>query len=256
MAFTTLSDDEFYYGRRQLIDYNRTAQPTYGYQPLAQADFLDPQEHDSFQHGPRHDAAVQRLYAIFRRHYRVNPLVAVFSGVKLRWGIANLPQPAPDIAVVPGAESWDSQRSVLDVATEGVLPALIVEVLSPRFVEADLTDKVAIYAQAGVQEYFIIDSGEREDRDTLAYRVIGYRLVDGRYEAIAPDAQGRLYSTVARLWFAPSADGQQMIAISKRTGEPIEPDPDSLLNPATARAEAAFRANSIASQLDFGQRDQ
>lgn len=253
MAFTTLSDDEYYYGRRQLIDYNRTAQPTYGYQALSQADFLDPQEHDRFNHGPRHDADVQRLYAIFRQQYRVNPLVAVFSGVKMRWGIGGLAEPAPDIAVVPGAESWDSQRSVLDVATEGVQPALVLEVLSPRFVDADLHDKVTIYAQAGVQEYWIVDSGEREESDEIAYRVIGYRLVDGAYQAIAPDEQGRLYSTVARLWLVADADGEQITAISKRSGQPIVPDPDMLLNFSAARAEATFRANSIASQLDFGQ---
>ncbi|MEZ4615786.1 MAG: hypothetical protein R2867_09820 [Caldilineaceae bacterium] len=88
MAFTTLMDDEFYYGRRQLIDYDRTAQPTYGYEPLTPADFLDPQEHDTFSHSPRHDADVQRLYAIFRFHYRVNPLVAVFTGIKICWAQA------------------------------------------------------------------------------------------------------------------------------------------------------------------------
>ncbi len=253
MAFTTLSDDEYYYGRRQLIDYNRTAQPTYGYQPLTQADFLDPQEHDRFNHGPRHDADVQRLYAIFRQQYRVNPLVAVFTGVKMQWGIAGLSQPAPDIAVVPGAESWDSQGTVLDVAAAEVMPALIVEVLSPRFVEMDLHDKMAIYAQAGVKEYWIVDSGEREAHSDIAYRVIGYQLVEEQYEPILPDEQGRLYSKVARLWLLPDADGQQIIAISKRSGQPIVPDPDMLLNLAAARAEATFRANSIASQLDFGQ---
>jgi len=252
MAFTTLSDDEFYYGRRQLIDYNRTAQPTYGYEPLTQADFLDPQEHDTFTHGPRHAADVQRLYAIFRQHYRVNPLVAVFSGVKMRWRIADLPAPTPDIAVVPGAENWDNQRVELDMATEEVLPTLIVEVLSPRFVDADLIDKKAIYARAGVQEYWIVDSGERDDQNELNYRLLGYRLEEGTYQPIAPDEQGRLYSKVARLWLVVSADGQQVDAISKRSGEIIQPDPDSLINPATARAEATFRANSIASRLDFG----
>lgn len=253
MSFTTLTDDQFYYGRRQLIDYNRAAQPTYGYEPLTPADFLDPQEHDSFNHGPRHHADVQRLYAIFRQHYRVNPLVAVLTGIKMVWDLPALPQPTPDVAIVPGGEHWDSQRTRLDVAAEEIRPTLIVEVLSPRFVTGDLEEKVTIYAQAGVQEYFIVDSGEREDRDDIAYCVHGYRLNDGRYQPIAPDEQGRIYSAVARVWFVPSADAQQILVISKRTGQPIEPDPNSLTSPAAARAEATFRANSIASQLNFGQ---
>lgn len=257
MAFTTLKDDEFYYGRRQLIDYNRTAQPTYGYQPLSPADFLDPQEHDTFNHGPRHDEDVRRLYAVLRQHYRVNPLVSVFTSIKIKWAITDLPQPVPDVVVVPGAEDWAVQRSVLDVAAEKVSPALIVEVLSPRFIDADLVEKRAIYAQAGVREYFIVDSGEREDGErenvnAVAYRVIGFRLVDNAYESIVADESGRLYSEVARLWFVVAPDQQGIILVSKRTGQPIEPDPNSLIDPNAARAEATFRANSIASQLNFG----
>ena len=253
MAFTTLRDDEFYYGRRQLIDYDRTAQPTYGYQPLTPADFLDPQEHDTFNHGPRHDKDVRHLYAVLRQHYRVNPLVSVFTGVKIKWAINELPQPVPDVAVVPGAEDWAVQRSVLDVAAEGVSPALIVEVLSPRFVNADLVEKRAIYAQAGVREYFIVDSGEREDASRIAYRISGFRLVNGAYESIVADDSGRLYSEVARLWFVVAPDQQGIILVSKRTSQPIAPDPNSLIDPNTARAEATFRANSIASQLNFGE---
>lgn len=263
MTIPTLSDDEFYYGRRQLIDYDRTAQPTYGYQPLTPADFLDPQEHDTFNHGPRHDADVRRLYAIFQQHYRINPLVSVFTGVKMKWAIADLPQPVPDVAVVPGAEDWAVQRTVLDVAAEGVSPALIVEVLSPRFIDADLIEKKTIYAKAEVHEYFIVDSGvtgdgtidarKHEADSTVECRVSGFRLVDGNYRDIVPDADGRLYSEVARLWLVADTEAQQINAISKRTGQLIEPDPNSLIDPASARAEATFRANSIASQLNFGE---
>ncbi len=257
MAFTTLSDDEFYYGRRQLIDYDRTAQPTYAYEPLSPADFLDPQQHDTFQHGPRHAADVQRLYAIFRQHYRVNPLVTVLTGVKLQWGIPGLAEPAPDVAVLPNGSGIDAQQPVLDLAAAETRPSLVVEVTSPRFADADLDEKVQIYAAAGVQEYFIIDSGERETTAASgaqppAQRVLGYQLqADGRYQSIAPDKAGRLYSAVARLWFAPAADGSQIKLFSKRTGAEIPPDPNSMTTPAAARAEATFRATSIASQLDF-----
>ncbi|MEZ4615785.1 MAG: Uma2 family endonuclease [Caldilineaceae bacterium] len=155
------------------------------------------------------------------------------------------------MAIVPNVESWDSQRTLLDVAAEGQGPMLIVEVVSPRFVDADLEAKLAIYAQGGVQEYLIVDSGEREDRDAINYQVLGYRLVNSAYEPISPDAEGRIYSEVARLWLAPSADRESVIAIAKRSGQEIQPDPNSMTTPAAARAEATFRATSIATQLDF-----
>jgi len=251
MAFTTLTDDQYYYGRRQLIDYDKTAQPTYGYDPLTPEDFLNPQEHDVFTHGPRHDADVTRLYAILRHHYRSNPVVAVLSGVKLIWAQPDLAQPAPDLAVVSGVDTQDHSRATFAVAQEGRRPSFVLEVTSPRLATFDLDDKLAIYAAAGVQEYWIVDSGEREERSAVAYRILGYKLVDGIYQPIPVDDSGRLYSAATRLWFATTPAGDGFVVTNARTGVEIVPDPDSLVHPSVVRAEATFRATAIASQLDF-----
>lgn len=250
-----LIPDEFYYGRRQVITYNRTAQPSYHYEPLAQADFLNPQAMDEFAHGPRHEADVTYLHGIFRYHYRGNPLVTIYRTAKMLWDVEDLPQPAPDLALAIGVESWASEPTQFDVRAMGQRPRFVLEVVSPRFVEADLADKVAIYQQAGVQEYFIVDSGEREESSAIHYRVIGYRLVKQLYQPIPPESDGRVYSKVNRLWLQPNATRDGISAISERTGKPIIPDADSLTTVAAARAEATFRATAIAAQLNFSEEE-
>ncbi len=243
--------DEFYYGRRQIITYGRTAQPSYSYIPLTQADFLDAQPTDEFAHGPRHAADVAHLHGIFRQHYRGNPLVTILGNVKMVWDVAGLAQPAPDLAIVIGLESLEHEPAYFDVQAMGQRPRFVAEVLSPRFAQLDLVEKLSIYAQAGVQEYFIIDSGEREDNAALHYYVLGYRLVKQSYEPIAPNQNGRVYSKVNRLWLLPNTTHDGFMAIGERTGQPITPDADSMTSVTAARVEATFRATSIAAQLDF-----
>ena len=246
-----LIPDEFYYGRRQVITYNRTAQPSYHYEPLAQADFLNAELSDAFVHSPRHDADVAYVHGIFRHHYRDNPLVTIYHQAKMLWDIDGVAQPRPDLALTIGVENWSSEPTQFDVRAAGQRPRFVLEVVSPRFVEADLVDKVTIYQQAGVQEYFVIDSGEREAATTIEYQIVGYRLVKGIYQPIAPESDGRVYSKVNRLWLLPTASHEGFTAISERSGQEIVPDADSMTTIMAARAEATFRATSIAAQLNF-----
>lgn len=246
-----LIPDEFYYGRRQVITYNRTAQPTYHYEALTQDAFLNAQLSDEFVHGQRHDTDVAYVHGIFRQHYRGNPLVTIYYQAKMLWDVAELAQPRPDLALAIGAESWASEPTQFDVRAMGQRPRFVLEIVSPRFVEADLVDKVAIYQQAGVQEYFVLDSGEREANTSIHYQVWGYRLAKGVYQPIAPESDGRVYSKVNRLWLLPTATHDGFTAISERTGQAIVPDADSMTTIMAARAEATFRATSIAAQLNF-----
>jgi hypothetical protein len=93
---------------------------------------------------------------------------------------------------------------------------LIVEVVSPRY-PGDDTTKVDIYQQAGVAEYIILDP-HFEDEGRL-YELKGYRLVQGRYEPMRPDAQGRLLSLTTGVWFGIGESGQELIVTDARTGE-------------------------------------
>ncbi len=248
--------DEFTYGRRQIIRYGRTAQPTYSYEPLTQADFLDPHPTDEFTHGPKHAEDVAHLLGIFRQHYRGNPLVTILGNVKMIWDVEGLAQPAPDLAIVIGLESLEHELAYFDVQAMGQRPRFVAEVTSPCFAQADLEKKRQIYAQAGVQEYFIIDSGARADNPVRHYQVLGYRLHKQVYEPIAPESDGRVYSKINRLWLLPNAAHDGFLAISERTGQLITPDEESMTSVTATRVEATFRATSIAAQLDFLREDE
>lgn len=243
------TDDEFYYGRRQTIRYDKTGQPSYTWQGLQPEDFLNPQEGDAFAHGSRHDQDVQHLVRCFGYHYRYNPSTLVLSGVKLRWAQPGLPQPAPDLMVVANVTEPERPRSLFDVAQEGTTPRLVLEVTSPRLAVLDLQDKVELYAQAEVTEYIIVDSGERPDNPVIHYRVVGYRRQGEQFLPIEPDARGLLYSATTRLWIGVHEQQTSIILIDGRTGKLIEPDDAYAGSTAAAQAEAAFRAQSIAAQL-------
>jgi Uma2 family endonuclease len=245
--------DEFYYGRRQIIRYDKTGQPSYTWQPLQPDDFLDPQEGDEFAHSARHERDVQELVRVFRYFYRYNPSTLVLNNIKLQWAIPGLPQPAPDLAVVPNLSAPEQVRTVFDVQAEGVAPRFILEVTSPRFVAQDCERKPEIYASAGVQEYFIVDSGERPTVETLHYAVTGYRLQAGHYVRIEPDDRDWVYSTTNRLWLGVNEARDGIVIVDSRTGERVEPDETYIEATSATQAEATFRAQSIAAQLGLFQ---
>jgi hypothetical protein len=65
---------------------------TLGYreEPLAPDAFLDPQEGDHFIQGTEHGFCVNDLVVRLRHHFRNDPTRAVYSEVKINWGIAGL----------------------------------------------------------------------------------------------------------------------------------------------------------------------
>ncbi|MFN8456037.1 MAG: Uma2 family endonuclease [Anaerolineae bacterium] len=230
-------DDEFYYGYRTIISHDDEGRTIYSYQPLSLEDFLNPQEGDLFMQGTLHDEDTDALKSIFRYLYRDEPATAVFSDLKILWGIQGLAQPAPDIMVVPGVSDPAKPRQVFDVTLEGVQPRFILEVISPRYRQPDRDKKVALYEQAGIEEYFILDSWLEGER--VAYEVLGYRLAGDIYTQIQPNEQGWIFSQVTQVWLGVDQQRQHFFVIDGRTGERILP--------AEARAEAeAARAKAEA----------
>jgi len=214
--------DEFYYGHRLVTIRDESGRETFVYRPLTLEDFLDPQEGDHFVQGTLHHEDVAKAVSIFRYLYRDDPTVAVFSDLKMVWDIEGLPQPAPDVAVVPNVEDPHRPRQVFDVALEGTRPRFILEIVSPRYREADRKDKVAIYEQAGVEEYVIIDPWLQED-GSVACEVLGYRMEAGRYVAIPPDDRGRIYSTTDNVWIGVTEARDGFVVVDGETGAPVLP---------------------------------
>ena len=241
---------DFPYGYRQTTSYDRHGQPSYAYAPLQLEDFLNPQEDDHFNHGPVHDGDVDTLYKILQRILQTNPFITILRGQKFDWGIPDLAQPAPDLAIVPDLLQSDERRDVFDVVRERTLPRTIIEVTSPHFADFDLIQKREIYQKVGVPEYIIIDTGLRTGNDAKAYRVVGHTLVDGEYQLLESDEQGFIHSTGNQLRIGATQQRDDFIVIDARTNQPVVPD-DTNDRVSIQEVQGNQRAKSIESALDF-----
>lgn len=190
----------------------------YREEPLPPDAFLDPQEGDHSIQGTEHDFCVIDLAARLRHYFRNDPTRAVYSDVKIKWGMAGLKEPAPDVAVIPDIRDRDRPRQAFHVPKEGTRPSLVIEVVSP-YQDGDETDKVEIYRRAGVAEYLIVKTFE--PLGVVNYSVQGYRLVDGCYRPMLPDARGRLLSRATGLDFGTEPGHRGVVIVDAATGEPL-----------------------------------
>jgi Uma2 family endonuclease len=119
----------------------------------------------------------------------------------------------PDVFVTVGIPKKPSRRSYF-LWKERRPPSLIIEVTSEGSRRED-QEKKKLYAQLGVEEYFLDDPlGEY-----LTPALQGYRLVEGRYELIEPDAEGSLPSRTTGLLFR--REGGKLQLMDARTREPL-----------------------------------
>lgn len=256
LTATERIDDEFYFGYRTIITYDENGKEIYSYKPLTLDDFLDPQEGDLFMQGTLHDEDTTALKSIFRYIHRDDPNTAVFSDLKILWGIEGLSQPAPDVIVIPDVKDPAKPRPAFDVAVEGTRPRFILEVVSPRYRQPDRDSKVAIYEQAGVEEYFIIDSWLKDGR--VSYEVLGYRLENNIYVEIQPTEKGWLFSQVNNIWVGVSEDQNRFFVVDGQTNQPILPAEkraEAEAARAEAEAEARQQAEARAAELEIRLRE-
>jgi len=102
-------------------------------------------------------------------------------------------QVAPDVLV---AFVEDRVRYSYNLREEGVVPAFVLEVISPSSVRQDTIKKRRLYELLGVQEYALFAP---EPSATLP-ALQGYRRgAEGRFVPWQPDDQGRLRSAVLAL---------------------------------------------------------
>jgi Uma2 family endonuclease len=81
---------------------------------------------------------------------------------------------APDVFIIPGVPQTD-HRTYKTWEHEGKTPALVIELTSSKTRYEDLGNKRVLYAELGVQEYYIFDPLG----DYLDPRLRGYQLIDG-----------------------------------------------------------------------------
>lgn len=188
--------------------------------PLTPELFLDPELDDKMVQGRWHDLTCGEISGLLRHHFRHQPDTLVFHDLKHRF-MPGLPAPSPDVSVVRGLQDPGDLDSY-DVEKEGVLPSLVVEVVSPksaRVRQTDLTSKVRLYARVGIPEYFIVDSPRRR-RGVRRYTLLGYRLDSSgrRYQPVPLDDQGRLLSETTGVWFQIDPNGDRVLLFDAATG--------------------------------------
>jgi len=86
---------------------------------------------------------------------------------------------APDVFVAFGVPK--GERGSYRIWAEGPPPTVVFEIASPGTWPVDLTRKMVLYAQLGVQEYFLFDPTAKHFAPPLQ----GYVLRSGHYEALA-----------------------------------------------------------------------
>ena len=139
---------------------------------------------------------VALIYAL-QQYFKDDPQVYVGGNMLLYYEEGN-PRAscAPDVFLVRGVPKCPSAglRELYKVWEEGKGPDLVIEVTSKSTRLEDLGTKKALYAELGVQEYFLFDPRN----EYLPQPFMGHRLEGGDYIRMEP-SRGRLTSEVTGL---------------------------------------------------------
>lgn len=214
--------------------------------PLTAFEFLHPQEGYRLPNSTFHDTVSGDAKDMLLRRYANHPDIAVFRDLLIEWDNSDLHDHCPDTFVVFGIQDKEQNRTKFIVANEGVRPALIIEVVSPRYRKEDREIKVVEYARARVQEYAIID--RRTYRGQVLDEVLGYRLVEGHYQPITPDDEGRILCDTVGLWL--SLQDGRLVMEDAQTGErlPTSVELEAAKNLAQQQAMELETAKNLAQQ--------
>jgi Uma2 family endonuclease len=115
---------------------------------------------------------------------------------------------APDVFVVFGVPQRN-RRTYMTWQNSGKNPDLVIELTSSKTKSEDLGKKRVLYAELGVQEYFIFDPLD----DHLVPRLRRFQLIDGE---LIPDTSSRVISRLLNLELRP--DGAELRFYDLATG--------------------------------------
>ena len=144
----------------------------------------------------RHRRILTRLIQTLENHFKQRPEVYV-SGDILMYYVEGQPQKvvAPDALVTFGM--GQKQRLTYKVWEEGKVPDFVLEMSSKTTYRNDLGAKRELYASLGIRDYVLYDA----EGLYLPTPLMGFTLVDGRYVAMSPNADGGIYSEALGLEF-------------------------------------------------------
>jgi Uma2 family endonuclease len=191
--------DPYRYGWRYVRRVDDDGNETYEQAPLTLLDVLHPEEDDFIVQNAAHARRCRYLADVLSTQVASEPSMVVLHDVRVDWGVPNIRPHGPDIVVMTGVRTW-RDWSTFRVTEEGAEPALVIEVTSPSTAPLDRDTKLNQYEQARVPVYVLVDTVAGSDE--APPRLVGYQLVAGRYQPLAPDERGRLWLAVARVWLA------------------------------------------------------
>jgi Uma2 family endonuclease len=187
--------------------------------PLTLEDLQHPQLGDQVPQRNAHSQPIVDLMGSLKTHYAQDPSIGVFTDLIMNWGIPGLSDAAPDIAIIPHLQRHkEADRGIFKVVDEGTRPCLVMEVMSPGS-PGDDTNKVTLYAQAGIAEYLLIKPDLTDE--IPRYELSGYRLESGVYQPLVPNERGQLLSQTLQLWFEVCDQGRQVRVTDVRTKRPL-----------------------------------
>lgn len=180
--------------------------------PMAETDF--------------HIQAIIRIRQILEAHFQ-DRLDVYISGNIMMYDIEGPERTgvSPDILVSLGI--GQKLRRTYKVWEEGKSPDFVMELSSKGTFQNDLVEKVTLYAEMGIREYFLYDV----DRRYLPEPLIGFRLSEGRYIEIPMNVDGGIPSLTLGVSFHLLDEGLGIYDVA--AGQWLR----TLAETATARAE-------------------
>ncbi len=142
-----------------------------------------------------------------------------YSGIEptIRLDLDNEPQ--PDAVLIVDEAAGGQAKITADGYLEGT-PELVAEIAASS-VAIDLGSKLQAYRRNGIAEYLVWQSFEQQ--------LVWYRLVEGEYQRLQPNAEGIICSQVfPGLWLAVDA------LLTNQMGRVLEVLQDGLRSPAHA----------------------
>jgi len=168
--------------------------------------------------------------------YKHRPDVYVIADMFLYWEEGNADaRRAPDVMVVKGVEPKPT-RDFFKTWEEKATPCVIFEITSPKTADEDKGAKYQLYERLGVKEYFLFDPRH----EYLERPLMGYRLINGRYEPLIPSADGCLVSNELQMQLCP--EGEMLVLIDFKTGKRLLPPMERVGEAERHAQEANWRA--------------
>ncbi len=172
------------------------------YAPTEEADLYPDSDGEPMAASDLHRDRLIWTLQTLETHFSTQPEVYI-SGDILMYYEKGVPRRvvAPDVLVVFGI--GQGQRRTYKVWEEGKTPDFVMEFSSESTYQNDLSGKRDLYAELGIQDYFLYDA----EGLYLPSPLMGFQLVEGAYVEVPVGIVGGLHSPVLGLDFHVQDEG-------------------------------------------------